>query len=198
MISFLKHIKGSAYFLATFLLFQSCLAYNKNSSTIEEAFSEKDMPVKIITVDGNKYTLRWFEEMEGNLVSMKNVKREYLNKKEIVQIVLLDPAPHVVSLDLAVKHHGTFQLLTKDDKNRYNSHKFIRLSENDEIITGYKMKGKDTLTVIIPTDQIEMIQLKDKNKSSNHTTGLVAGVALGVGIIVLGAVMANNLSFWYD
>ena len=60
------------------------------------------------------------------------------------------------------------------------------------------MKGKDTLTVIIPTDQIEMIQLKDKNKSSNHTTGLVAGVALGVGIIILGAVMANNLSFWYD
>ena len=79
MISFLKHIKGSAYFLATFLLFQSCLAYNKNSSTIEEAFSEKDMPVKIITVDGNKYTLRWFEEMEGNLVSMKNVKRDSSN-----------------------------------------------------------------------------------------------------------------------
>ena len=195
MISFLKHIKEIAYFLATFLLFQSCLAYNKNSSTIEEALSEKDMPVKIITVDGNKYTLRWFEEMEGNLVSMKNVKREYLNKKEIVQIVLLDPAPHVVSLDLAVKHHGTFQLLTKDDKNRYNSHKFIRLSENDEIITGYKMKGKDTLTVIIPIDQIEKIQLKDKGKSGGRTAGLTIGV-IGVGLVVLIAIEISNSDFW--
>lgn len=198
MIYFLNHFKGIAYFLIMLILFQSCIVYSKNSSTIEEAYSEKDMPIKIITKDGNEYKLSWIEEKDGNIFSIKKTKRVYFDKEDIAQIVLLDPEPQVIPLDLAVQNHGTFQLLTKDDTGRYNSHKFIRISERDGIITGYKMTGKDFLTVIIPIDQIEMIQLKNKNKSSNHTAGLIVGVGLGVGIIILVAVIANNLSFWYD
>jgi len=199
MIYFLKHIKGIAYFLATLLLFQSCIAYNKNSSTIDDAYSEKDMPLKIITKDGKQYKLRWIEEKDNNIVSIKNVEREYYYKKDIVQLVLLDPEPRVIPFDLAVKHHGTVRLLTKDDKDKYNSHQFTRISENDDIITGYKMTGKDTLSVTIPKEQIEKIQLKDEDKSSDRTAGLVVGVVLGVGIIILGAAIANDFSEgWYD
>jgi len=191
---FSKHIKYIAYFLTMLILCQSCVAYNNYSSTIEEASSEKEMPVKIVTKDGNEYKLSWVEEKDDNIVSIKFTKREYYNKKDITQYVILDPEPRVVPFDQALKHHGAIRLLIRDDKDRYNSHQFIRIGENEEIITGYKMTGYDTLTVIIPIDQIETIQLKDKDKSSDRTAGLVVGVALGVGIIILGAVIASDLS----
>ena len=193
MIYFLKHFKRIAYFLVMLILFQSCVVYNNNSSTIEEASSEKDMPVKIITKDGDEYKLRWIEEIDGNIVSIKNVEREYINKNEILQIVLLDPEPQLVPLDIAVKHHGTIRLLTKDDKDRRHSHQFIRIRESDERITGYKMTGVDTLSVTIPIDQLEKIQLKNKGKSSGRTAGLIVGLGLGAVFIAWIVAIANEI-----
>jgi len=99
MIYFLKHFKDIAYFLAMLTLFQSCIVYNKNTSTIEEASSEKDMPIKIITKDGYEYELMWIEEKNGNVVSIKNSKREFINKSKIIQIVKYDPNPQVFLLN---------------------------------------------------------------------------------------------------
>ena len=195
MIYFLKHFKGIAYFLIMLILFQSCTVYKDTSSTIEQASADKDMPVKIITKDGKEYELGWIEEKDGNIISMMNVDREYLDKNDIEQVILLDPEPQVVPLDQAIKHYGTIRILTVDDKNRYNNHQFIRICENDEIITGYKMTGNDTLTVIIPIDQIEKIQLKDKKKSNRKTAGAIIGVGFGV-FMIAGIIALENDPFF--
>ena len=47
------------------------------------------------------------------------------------------------------------------------------------------MTGKDTLTFIIPIDQIEKIHIRDKMKSSVRTAGLVVGVGL-VAVLFVG------------
>ena len=72
MIYFLKYFKGIGYFLAMLILFQSCVVYNKTSSTIEEATSDEEMPIKITTKDGQKHKFRWIEERDGNIVGIKN------------------------------------------------------------------------------------------------------------------------------
>ena len=191
MICFLKRFKGIAYFLVMLILFQSCVAYNKNTSTIEEASSEKDMHIKINTKDGNEYKLRWIEEKDGNVVSMMNVEREYIHKNEIAAFVIFDPEQKVVPLEIALKNQGTVRILTEDEINIYNTHEYLRIRANDEKIIGYKMT-KNTITVIIPIDQIEKIRLKDKKRSNGRTAGLVVGVGAAVVVIVGTAAMVNS------
>ena len=100
---------------------------------------------------------------------------------DVRQIVLQDPEPQVISLDLALKNPGTIQLLTKDDKDNYFSHEFIKISKNEDLITGYKMTGRDTLTVAIPIDQIEKIHLQDKGASAALTVLAFLGIVSVVG-----------------
>ena len=190
MICFLKHFKGIAYFLIMLILFQSCVAYKDTSSTIEQASSDKDMPVKIITKNGEEYKLKWIEEKDGNVVSILNAEIEYIYKNDIAAFVIFEPEQKVVPLELALKNQGNVRVLTKDENNIYNSHEYLRIRENDEKIIGYKMT-KNTITVIIPIDQIEMIQLKDKKKSNGRTAGLIVGVGLVV-VSFVGAVVAAN------
>lgn len=185
MIYFLKHFKGIAYFLIMLILFQSCVAYNKNTSTIEEASSDKEMPIQIITKDGNEYKLRWIEEKDDNIFSIMDTKREHIDKNDIVDFVIFDPEPKVVSLELALKNQGTVRILTRGKSGIYNTYEYLGISESDELITGYKMTGKDTLTFIIPIDQIEKIHIRDKMKSSVRTAGLVVGVGL-VAVLFVG------------
>ena len=181
---FLKYFKGIAYFLTMLILLQSCVVYNHTPSSVAEAIRYNKRLMKIKTIDRRKYKLKWIEEKDGNVVSIKNSEREYFNKKDISQIVLQDPEPQVISLDLALKNPGIMHVLTKDDKGIYNSHEFIKISENDKLITGYKMTGKDTLTVVIPIDQIEKIQIQDKGASATLSVLAILGItSLVVGII---------------
>ena len=152
------------------------------------------MLIKIIDKGGHEYKLRWIEEQDGNIFSIKNTKRVYFNKNDIGQVILVDPEPRVVPIDQALNHQSVIRLLIKDDKDNYNRHQFIRISESDEIITGYKMTENDTLTVMIPIDQIEMIQLKDKKRSNGRTAGLVVGVGAAVIVVVGTAAMANSFT----
>ena len=125
---------------------------------------------------------------------MKSVEREFYNKNEILQIVLLNPEPRVVPLDRAVEQHGTLQLLAIDDKKKYYSQDFIKISEHDDIITGYKMTGKDTLSVVIPINQVEKIQLQDKETSSAITAIIIVGAVLGVATIAGLSAISNSLT----
>lgn len=192
----IKQLKCIAYLFSMLILFQSCVAYTKQSTTIKQSTSKKDMPVKITTKEGDEYKLTWIEEKDGNIVSIKNVKREYFQKKDIFQYVILEPKPHTVPLEIAVKHNGIVRLLSADDN--HTSHEFIKISENDEIITGYKMTSKDTLTVIIPIDEIEMIQLKDKGKSSRRTVGAILGIGLaGLTLAAFISMIISMITFEY-
>lgn len=85
MIYFLKYFKGIVYFLAMLMLFQSCVIYKSKPSTIEEASSKKDIHIKILTKDGEKYKVRWIEERDGNVYSITNTKKVYFEKKELVK-----------------------------------------------------------------------------------------------------------------
>ena len=192
MIYFLKHFKGIAYFLIMLILFQSCVAYNKNTSTIEEASSENDMPIKIITKDGNEYKLEWIEEQDNSIFSIMDTEREHIHKNDILDFVIFDPEPKVVPLELALKNQGTVRILIGGESGKYNTYEYLGISENNEIMTGYKMTGKDTLTVIIPIDQIEMIQLKDKMKSNGRTAALFIPIGLVVVMFVGFVVGLNN------
>ena len=185
MIYFLKHFKNIAYFLIMLILFQSCVVYNQTPSSVAEAAGYEKRPMKIKTIDGVKYKLRWIEEKDGNIVNIKNAKREYINKNEVRQIVLLGPEPQVISLDLALKNPGTMHLLTKDDKDSYFSNEFIKISKSEDLITGYKMTGKDTLTVVIPIDQIEKIQLQDKGASAVLSVLAFLGIMSVVGGVLI-------------
>lgn len=166
------------------ILFQSCVAYKDTSSTIEEASSEKDIPIKIITKDGTIYKLSWIEEKDENLVSIKNTERASVDKSKITQIF-----PDGVTLEFALKHNVPVQIKTK--KHKYD---FIAIEEQDDLIKGLaKVKtGGDTLSVVIPIDQIEKIQLQDKGKSSGRTVGVIIGVGFGVVMLVGIAAMIED------
>ena len=158
------------------------------------------MPIQIFTKDGNGYKLRWIEVQGENIFSIRNAKRVYLDKNDIVQYVIQDPEPRVVTFNQALNQRGVIQLLTKEDKDTYIKHQFIRISEKHDIIIGYEMTGKDTITVNIPIDQIVMIQLKDKKKSNGRTIGLVVGVGFGIALIAGFIVVINALAEggWYS
>jgi hypothetical protein len=181
---FLKHIKGIAYFLVILILFQSCVAYNSHNYTANEASQYNKGRIKIKTTDNTIYKLPWVEEKDGNVESIKNTKRAFVDKNEITQIL-----PDGVSLEFALNYKTAVQIKTKN--HTYN---FIKIEEHEEQIKGLTMVSGDTLSVVIPIDQIEMIQLEDKGKSSGRTVGLLVGVGLGVALIVGLAVIASGFA----
>lgn len=194
MIDFIQYFKSIAYFLATLILFQSCVAYQKTPSTIEEATSEEEMPIKIITKDGKVHKFRLIEERDDNIVGIKKLHKDYFLTKDVLDFAILEPEPHTVPLETALKHHGTIRILVLGDYNSYTSHEFMKIRQTEETIIGYDISGKDTHLVMIPIDQIEMIQLKDIEKSAGLTTKAIIGASLGIGLIVLIAVVITDMA----
>lgn len=158
------------------ILFQSCVVYNKQASTIEQASETKNRLIKIRTIDGVKYKLDWIEDEGGNIVNIKNAKREYISKSEITQIVKFDPEPHVIPVESPLTQNGALQILTKDKKGNYKSREFIKIEEQGDLVRGYRMTGNDTLTTVIPIGQIEKIQLQNKGGSAVLTLLIIFGV----------------------
>ena len=183
MICFLRHFKDIAYFLVMLILFQSCTVYKKQTSSVSQASESDDRLIKIRTIDGTKYELKWIEEEDGNIVSIKYTEREYIDKDEIVRIEY-DPDPHVISFESLLNQNGAVQIVTKDKKGNHTSSDFIKIVDEGDYIKGYKMTGNDTLTIVIPIDQIEKIQLEDIKKSKAQTRGLAVGLCLGIVIII--------------
>ena len=127
MIYLLRYFKGISNFLVFTILFQSCVVYNQTPSTVKEASQYNKRLMQIKTMDGYEYKLDWIEQQNGNIVSILNTEREFIDKKEIAQIVLLDPEPEVISFDLALKNPGTMSLLIRDNKGRYRSQNFVKI-----------------------------------------------------------------------
>jgi len=187
MIFFLKHIKGIAYLLAMLILFQSCIAYRSKTSSINEATEIDKRHIKITTKKGEKYKLRWIEEKDGNIVSIKNTKRKYIDKKNIDKVLIYNPTPIVVPIEKAQNHRGTVLLRT----NKFNdihpyvidsyNHSFLKIGDAGDFVKGYKMTGKDTLTVTIPISEIKNIK--------------VASIAGNITIYVVGAFMIS-MAVW--
>lgn len=184
MIYSLKKVKGIAYFLSMLIVFQSCVIYNQTPSSVAEASQYDKRLMKVKTIYGDEYKLNWIEKKNGNIISIKNAEREFLDRKDVIQIVLSNSKPRIISLDSALMNPGTLQVVIKDDKGNFNSIEYIRISDRQDLITAYKMTRKDTLTVVIPINQIEQIQLQDKG-----TSGLLTALtSIGILTMVIGAI----------
>lgn len=175
-----KYVKGLAYILALLMLFQSCVAYQKQSYSPKKAAEFDDMQIKIKTINGNDYKLSWIDEEDGNIVSMKNVKRDILNKDEIEEIIVNNPF-RSIPIEEAVNHQGNIFIKIKDGKkenqkefNMYD-YEFIDVKDDGEYLKTYTMTGPDTTSIIIPISKIEKVRVEDKLKSSVRTVGLAIG-----------------------
>ena len=186
----IKHLKLVAYLLALLVLFQSCVVYNKTPSSVAETSRYNDRRMKIITKDGNEFKLYWIEEKDGNVISIKNTKRIFVDKSKITSIFKYDPELiGIASLKLALEHNGAVQIRT--EKHSYD---FINIEEQGDLIRGISKLNGDTLSVVIPKDQIAMIKLNDQAQS---TTGniLIAVGAIFVVLTTIGLIGLSNASY---
>lgn len=194
MIYFLKHFKGIAYFLIMLILFQSCVVYNKNPSTIEEASSEKKTHIKILTKDGHEHEFRWIEEKDGNIYTVTHTQRVFVKKNKVERYVVMFPHAAPVPLDFAVEHKGIVYIDTQKDATydptgKGYKYSFIDIEDRGDFIRGIKMTGKDTATVMIPIEQIEEIKLM--NSFLSHGVPIMISV-----IIIIGCLIGYELAKW--
>ena len=131
--------------------------------------------MEIKTNDGNKYKLNWIEEKDGNVISIKNTKRTFVDKSEITSIFKYDPELIGIgkSLELALEHNGAVQIRT--EKHTYD---FIKIEEQGDLIKGITKLDGDTLSVVIPKDKIEIIKLKDHRPLNNATLNLFGDASI--------------------
>lgn len=176
----LKRLKPIAYLFALLVLLQSCVAYKIKPFSVEKVSSYSDRRIKIITNDGDKYKLRWIEEKDGTVVSIKNTKRVFVDKSKITQII-----PDGVTLEYISKNNVAVQIKTK--RRNYD---FIKIEVQEDQIKGFtRVSMKDTTTVVIPIDQIEKIKLQAKGISS-------AINAVSVAVLTAGAVFGLAYLSW--
>ena len=179
MIYFLKYYKGIAFFLAMLILFPSCIAYRGQSSSVQEATEINKRHIKITTKNGGVYKFNWIEENNENIYSLKGTKRKVIDKKEIDKLIIYNPKPIVVSIEEAQNHNGNVLVRTNKFKDNHPykidsyNHSFLKIVDDGDFIKGYKMTGKDTLTVIIPLSQINRIQLESRGGTIAGTTAIV-------------------------
>ncbi len=180
MKKIVKHFKVIANFLAALILFQSCIAYRKTTYTAQEASTFEKERIKITSMDGKVYKLRWIEIQNDYIISIENTKRELIDKDEIETVIIDNPITYT-TLDKALEHTGTVYIRTKDFKKQdqlYN-YTFVRLEDHGDSIRGYVKTENDTTNVYIPISQIEEIKVENKTKST------VGNIAIGLGAVYI-------------
>lgn len=189
MFYVLKHLKGIAYFLAILILFQSCIAIYKKSSLHEaEAQQYDNWQIKIETLYGEKYRVDWIEERDGNIVSICNTERILIDKEKVKQIVISDPSPHVIPLDSVSIFYGKTSFLLQDHRGIFESQEFIQYEDLGHSFKCYQMTNKDTLTIVIPLENVEKIKVV--NMDATVGVSLLGWLAVLTGI---GALAASNM-----
>ena len=183
---FTKQLKVIAYFLAILLLFQSCIAYKAGIISAEDAAQYDNRRIRIETRDGGVYKLKWIEENDGHVFSIKKTKRKYIDKNSIANIRKYDPTLTLISLDSNLNLQGNIEVVTKKGYQNYATYNFIKIQDDDRFIRGYMMTGKDTLTVIIPTEKIASIEVENRTGTIIGTTAIAIPALWLSTIIVLG------------
>ena len=104
----MKYLKLIGFFFASLILFQGCIAvYKSKPISVEEASGYENTKMKIVTKDGNKYKLKWIEEKDGNVVSIKNTKRGVsVSIRDIKHIKTVDHEPTYISPPQAITNPG--------------------------------------------------------------------------------------------
>jgi hypothetical protein len=172
----LKHFKPIACFLAALILFQSCvMIYSCKPTPVEEVPVYGDTRMKIKTVDGKKHKVRWIEEKDENIVSIKNTIRHFVDTSDINMILVRDSIPIQINFKGDFNREGSFEVRTKK-----KTYEFMKIELKDQYIIGYEKDGEKTDLVEIPKDQIREIKLEDKPLSGIVTALLYIAVWYGV------------------
>lgn len=171
---FTRHLKGIAYFLTILLLFQSCIVYKNGNFSAQEAAQSDKRRIRIKTRDGVIFKLKWIEEKNGQIYSIKNTRRKYIDKSTITNIKKYDPVFTVISIDTVLNLQGNIEVVTKKKGyDNYATYSFIKIKDDGQYITGYAMTGKDTVTVIIPMEKISRIEVENRTGTIIGTTAIV-------------------------
>ena len=177
MKCFFKHLNPIAFSFASLILFQGCIVvYKSKPISVEEASGYENTKMKIATKGGNNYKLKWIEEKNGNVVSIKNTERVSVSISDIKQIKTVDHEPTHISLDSACNHNGIAEVIAVNIEGYINSEKLIKIKRDGDRIIGNKITKKDTATVVIPISYIREIKVQNK------ATSAVANTVMGVGI----------------
>jgi hypothetical protein len=189
MKTFSNHLRGIAYFLSTLILFQSCIVYKGRNFSSREAAQYDKRRIRIETWDGVIIKLRWIEEKDGQIYSIKNTRRKYIDKSRIINIKKYDPVFTLISLDTVLNLQGNIEVVTKKKGyDNYATYNFIKIKDDGQNIIGYMMTGKDTTTVLIPTEKISRIEVENRTGTILGTTAIVIpGLWL---LLLLGASIA--------
>jgi len=194
MINIIRGFKSISYFLVMLILLQSCIAiYGKSS--LDEAASPTydDWRITIKTLNGEKHRLDWIDQRDGNIVSIHHTKRIFVDKEEVKQIVIFDPDPRVISIESINLYRGKASFLIENQRGRYRSEEFIQFENLDHVLKCYQMTSEDTLTVVIPIEDVEKIKVV--NMDATVGVSLVAWLAVLTG---LSALAASNMELHMD
>ena len=175
----MKYLKLIGFFFASLIFLQGCIViYKSEPISVEEASGYENTKMKIATKGGNNYKLKWIEEKNGNVVSIKNTEKVSVSISDIKQIKTDNYEPTHISLDSACNHNGIVEVISVNIEGYINSEKLIKIKRDGDRIIGNKITKKDTVTVVIPISQIGEIKVQNK------ATSAVANVAMGIGITI--------------
>lgn len=182
VMCFPKHQKLILCFSVSLALFQSCIVYEKQPVSIKQASKYDDRRIKITTIDGNEQNVNWIEGKDENVVSIKNTKRTHISNSSILQIKTVGSKPTKISLDSAYNHKGVIKIFQNNIHGRLQSAKYINIKWDGNHLIGLQEIRKDTATVVIPTNQIEEIQIQSDRPLNNINLNLL-GDAGGIAIM---------------
>ena len=159
-------------------LFQSCMVYENRPVSVEEASNYHDRRIKITTVDGNEHKVNWIEEKNENVVSIKNTKRTQISNSKLLQIKTVGSNPTPISLDSAYNHRGAIEILQNDNKGRLQSAEYTNIKWDGNHIIGLQKIRKNTATIVIPSNQIEVIQIQYFRPLNNINVNLMGDAGI--------------------
>jgi hypothetical protein len=165
MIYLRKWLNIAVYFFANLILFTSCVIYHKYPSSLEESKNTDVTHLKIQTVDGDVYKLRWIDEDGDSIVSIKNTRKRNIEIHEIRQIYAAGDELQILSLDSAYSHTGELELIIKNKRIP-----MVKIEPAENHVIGFEKLSEKIYPVRIPIDQIEEIRLINQSASKTCTT----------------------------
>ena len=119
---------------------------------------KKDFRIKIKTTNGEKYKFWWIEEKDDKIKSVLKTKKIFIPTKNVSYIKTTDSIPALLSLESLTIYNGGVFVKAIDNRGKLQNQKFINIELQGSVIQGIKMIGKDTVTVVIPIEQIKKVK----------------------------------------
>ena len=175
-------MRATAFFLIILVLLQSCInIYKRGSYAVNELPERKNAYIRVKTVDGKKYKLRWLEEKDGNVVSIRNTQRVLIDTTDVMSYWVNDSVPEMVPFRKAATYSGPFEIHTED--RVYN---FVKIELSDQYLKGYEKLGAKLTYFTIPLNHVEEIRIRNN------------GASFGITVFTIVMALAVMFSFAVD